>query len=228
MKIEVLADAAAVATRAAALVAEEARAAVAARGRFTLALSRTRRLLPALEQEDVPWAAVHLFQVDERVAPAGDEARNLTLLRDGLAGPARLAQVHPMPVEGPDPTAAAARYAEELRGVAGSPPALDLVHLGLGEDGHTASLLPGDPVPELADADVAVTGEYQGFRRMTLTYPALDRARRVLWIVTGAAKAAAVARLRDGDPTIPAGRVRSDRAVLLVDAAAAGALEPRR
>lgn len=127
-----------------------------------------------------------------------------------------------MPVEFPDTAVAAARYGATLREVAGSPPVIDLVHLGLGPDGHTASLVPGDPVLAVADADVAVTGIYQGRLRMTLTYPVLDRARRILWLVTGAEKAGMLARLRKGDPAIPAGRVRQANALVLADRAAAG------
>ena len=126
-----------------------------------------------------------------------------------------------MPVESADLDEAAARYAQTLVDVAGSPPVLDLVHLGLGSDGHTASLVPGDPVLDVTDADVALTGVYQGRRRMTLTYPVLNRARRVLWLITGEDKAAMLVRLRRGDPAIPAGRVRQDHAVVLADRAAA-------
>ncbi len=125
-----------------------------------------------------------------------------------------------MPVESADLDEAAARYAQTLVDIAGSPPVLDLVHLGLGPDGHTASLVPGDPVLDVTDADVALTGLYQGRRRMTLTYPALNRARRVLWLITGEDKAAMLVRLRRGDPAIPAGRVRQDHAVVLADRAA--------
>jgi 6-phosphogluconolactonase len=230
MHVEVLPDPAAVAARAAALVAADARSAVASRGRFTFAVSGGRTpwlMLRALAAEAAPWAAADLFQVDERVAPAGHADRNLTHIGESLAGHGLLARVHPMPVEDADLDAAAARYAEALAAAAGAPPALDLVHLGLGEDGHTASLVPGDPVLARADADVAVTGVYQGRRRMTLTYPALDRARRILWVVTGAEKAAAAARLRAGDRSIPAGRVRADRALLLLDAAAAAGAPQR-
>jgi len=229
MKLEVLADDDAVARAAAAFIAGEARAAVAARGRFTIAVSGGRTpwvMLRALAgTPDVPWAGVHLFQVDERVAPAGDPDRNLTHLRDSLLDRAPLPpqQVHAMPVELPDAAAAAARYAATLREVAGAPPVLDLVHLGLGPDGHTASLVPGDPVLAIADADVALTGVYQGRRRMTLTYPVIDRARGILWLVTGAEKAGMLARLRKADPDIPAGRVRQDAALVLTDRAAAGA-----
>ncbi|HLH16490.1 MAG TPA: 6-phosphogluconolactonase [Bryobacteraceae bacterium] len=219
----------AVAARAAAMIAEEARAAAAARGRFLLAVSGGRTpwlMLRALADADVPWSAVHVFQIDERVAPEGDPDRNLTHLRESLLErvPLRAAQIHAMPVESADLAAAAAQYAATLRQIAGSPPVLDLVHLGLGPDGHTASLVPGDPVLDVRDADVAVTGIYQGRQRMTLTYPVLDRARRVLWVVTGSEKGRALAQLLEGDPAIPAGRVRRDHALLIADEAAAAKL----
>ncbi len=231
VKLEVLPDADAVAMRAARFVAAEARAAVAARGRFSLAVSGGRApwaLLRALATEDVPWAAVSVFQVDERVAPDGHPDRNWTHVRSNLLDRVALppAQAHPMDVRDPDVAGAAARYAEALAAVAGRPPVLDLVLLGLGSDGHTASLVPGDPVLEARD-DVAPTGPYQGRARMTITLPALDRARRVLWIVTGAEKAPMLRRLLDRDASIPAGRVRADRALVLADAAAA-AQAPRR
>ncbi len=180
-------------------------------------------MLRALAGEDVPWDSVHVLQIDERVAPGGDRDRNLTDLREGLLSRAPLApeQVHAMPVELNDLQAAAARYAETLKKVAGSPPVLDLAHLGLGPDGHTASLVPGDPVLDVSDAEVAITGPYQGRRRMTLTYRVLNRARQLLWLVTGEGKAAMLARLRNGDGSIPAGRVRADRAVVFADRAAA-------
>jgi len=231
MKVEVLPDAAAVAARAAALVAQNARAAVAARGRFVLAVSGGHtpwQMLQALAAEDVPWPAVHVTQVDERVAPAGDPDRNLTHLMESLLAraPIQPDQVHAMPVEQPDLEAAAAQYEKTLIGLAGAPPVLDLVHLGLGPDGHTASLVPGDPVLEVTGADVAVTGEYQHRRRMTVTYPLLDRARQILWLVTGPDKEDMLPRLCAGDRAIPGGRVRSDRAVVLADAAAARRLPP--
>ena len=202
---------------------------MAARGRFLFAVSGGRtpwRMLAALAGEDMPWSAVHLFQVDERVAPAGDADRNLTHIRASLLGRVALApgNLHAMPVEGDERElpAAAARYAREIESFAGTPAVLDLVHLGLGPDGHTASLVPGDPVLSVADRDVALTGVYMGRRRMTLTYPILDRARRILWLATGAEKAPMLARLRAGDRSIPAGRVSSEHALLLTDRAAAG------
>ena len=229
MRVEFLPDADAVARAAASLIAADAREAVAARGLFALAVSGGRtpwQMLRHLAQEDVPWRGVHLFQVDERVAPAGDPDRNLTHLQQSLLGTVSLppAQLHAMPVEEADLTAAAARYASALAAVAGTPPVLDLVHLGLGPDGHTASLVPGDTSLDVTATDVTLAGPYQGRLRMTLTYPVLDRARKVLWLVTGADKVEMLRRLRAEDRTIPAGRVRNPGAVLLADAAAAGTL----
>ena len=227
MKLDILADADAVARAAAAFIAAEARAAVAARGRFILAVSGGHtpwQMLRALAGEQVPWEDVHVVQVDERVAPAGDPGRNLTHLRESLLERAPLPPEHlyAMPVEEDDLEAAAASYARGLQQIAGSPPVLDLVHLGLGPDGHTASLVPGDPVLQVTDAYVAPTGIYQGRRRMTLTYPLLNRAQRILWLVTGAEKAGMLARLREGDPSIPAGRINQQNALALADHAAAG------
>ena len=225
MRIEVLADVEAIANRAASVAAEEARMAIGARGRFLLAVSGGKTpwiMLRALATETIPWERVHIIQVDERIAPAGHPDRNLTHLRETLLehAPLRPEQIYAMPVESADLASAAARYAAILAQIAGAPPVLDLVHLGLGADGHTASLLPNDPVLDVTDANVAVTGEYQGRRRMTLTYPMLNRARRVLWLVTGRDKVASLVRLRNGDGSIPAGRVRQDRALILADRAA--------
>ena len=220
MKIEIFPDADAVAQKGAEIIAAEARAAVKACGRFIVAVSGGHtpwQMLCALANEDVPWEGVNVVQVDERVAPAGDSDRNLTHLYESLLehAPLRREQIYAMPVEEPELESAAERYAETLKKIAGSPPVLDLVHLGLGPDGHTASLVPGDPVLNVTDSDVALTGVYQGRRRMTLTYPILNRARRILWIVTGKDKVDALARLREGDPTIPAGRIQRDNALVL-------------
>jgi 6-phosphogluconolactonase len=229
MKIDVLPDAGAVAIGAAKHIAAQARSAVAARGRFVLAVSGGHtpwQMLRALVNEDVPWEALHIVQVDERVAPQGHPDRNLTHLRESLLSHGLLPpdRIHAMPVEDPDLQAAARAYEQVLREISGSPPVLDLAHLGLGPDGHTASLVPGDPVLEVSDADVAVSGVYQGRRRMTLTYPLLNRSRAILWLVTGAEKADMLPRLRDGDASIPAGRIYQDRALVLADAAAAAKL----
>ena len=226
MRIEALVDPEAVARTAAAFTAGEARTAVAARGRFVMAVSGGRTpwtMLRALADQPLPWADVHVVQVDERVAPPGHPDRNLTHLRESLLAhcPLRSEQVHAMPVESDDLEAASRQYATTLEEIAGAPPVLDLAHLGLGPDGHTASLVPGDPVLDVTAADVAPTGVYQGRRRMTMTYPILSRARRIVWLVTGREKAEMLARLHDIDRSIPAGRVPQQTAVVLADEEAA-------
>ena len=227
MTLEVLPDPQATAERAAAIIAADARAAVAARGKFAMAVSGGHTpwvMLRALANEDMPWANVQVFQVDERVAPDGDPDRNLTHLHETLLthAPITREQIHAMPVTSPDLEAAAKQYAATLHEVLGTPAVLDLAHLGLGPDGHTASLVPGDPVLNVTNADVGVTGVYMGHRRMTLTYPMLNRSRKILWLLTGAEKATMLPRLQAGDSTIPAGRISSTQAVVLADKAAAG------
>jgi 6-phosphogluconolactonase len=225
MHIEVLPDVGTTARQGAAFIAERARQAIATRGRFVLALSggeTPRRMLHHLAAEDVSWADVYVVQVDERIAPAGDADRNLTMLQDTLLAhtPLALDRVLAMPVEANDPAAAARQYAQALEKPCGSPPVLDLVHLGLGADGHTASLVPGDPVLDVTDTDAAITNVYHGRRRMTLTYPVINRARCILWLITGETKAEMLTRLCSGDTRIPAGRIQRERAVVLADQAA--------
>ena len=217
LEVEVLPDAQAVAQRGAEIFASAAAAAIAERGLLTFAVSggRTPWAMFADLAGKLPWEKVTIFQVDERIAPDGDPDRNLTQLQRSLP-PGGAADVRPMPVWAEDLEEAAAMYAAAL------PERLDLVHLGLGPDGHTASLIPGDPVLDVSDRDVAVTGEYQGRRRMTLTYPVLNRARQILWLVTGDDKVDALARLRAGDPSIPAGRVSTANALVVADEAAGG------
>src|SRR5512132_2788787 len=218
-RLEVLEDAADVHRRGAELMAEAARAAVAERGSCALAVSGGRDPWPMFSQlEDLfaAWDVTQIFQVDERVVPAGSDERNLTHLIESLSIGAQ-GSIRPMPVTDDDLEAAADRYAESL------PQALDLAHLGLGPDGHTASLVSGDPVLEVTDKRVAVTaGEYQGARRMTLTYPELHRARSLLWVVTGEEKVDALRKLIDQDPSTPSGRVKpGGESVILADRAAA-------
>ncbi len=229
MKLRVLPDAESVARDGASVISGAARAAIEERNRFTFAVSGGHTpwvMLRALASEQLPWDAVHIVQVDERVAPANDPDRNLAHLRDSLLSNAPLPSknIHAMPVEQNDLTAASAAYGRTLEALAGAPPVLDLVHLGLGPDGHTASLVPGDPVLEVSDAPVGITGIYQGRHRMTLTYPVLNRARSLLFIVTGEEKVDALCRLVKHDPTIPAGRVRPDSATIIADRTAAKGL----
>lgn len=225
LSVEVLNTADAVAQRAAWEIAAAAREAIEARGSFLFAVSGGHTpwlMLRALAAEEIPWTAMKVFQVDERVAPAGHADRNLTHLRESLLDHAPLSpeQIFAMPVEAEDLNRAAAEYARTLERECGSPAVLDLVHLGLGPDGHTASLVPGDPVLNTCSKDVALAGPYEGRRRMTLTYPAINRARRVLWVVTGAEKVQMLRRLLRRDVGIPAGRVDGEKSFVLADVAA--------
>lgn len=220
-RVERAADDRAAAAAGAARIAELAVTAVAAHGQFTIAVSGGRSpwlMLGELGSHDMPWEATTIYQVDERIGPDDDPKRNLVGLRNALP-PGCPAHVVPMPVTEADLQAACAQYSARL------PDTFDLVHLGLGPDGHTASLIPGDPVLEVTDADVALTGVYQDRRRMTLTYPRLARTAGVLWLVTGAEKQPALKLLMAGDPTIPAGRLVAPRQELFCDAAAWG--DPR-
>ena len=228
IRVAVCANPDVAAEKAAAFIAAQVAPAVSARGRFLLAVSGGRtpwQMLRALAREPLPWDQIHLFQVDERVAPAGDPDRNATHLRACFKGTALGSDhIHAMPVEDANLDGAARRYAGTLQELAGSPATLDLVHLGLGPDGHTASLVPNDPALAVTNRDVALTGVYQGRRRMTLTYPILNRARTILWLATGSDKAEVLPRLRDGDPSIPGGRIRRSGALIIADQAAAARL----
>ncbi len=218
-RLEVLDDPPAVLRRGAELIAEAAREAVSERGSCALAVSGGHDPWPMfsqLEDLEMDWTKTEIFQVDERVAPSCSDERNLTHLIESLSIGAQ-GSIRPMPVTDDDLDAAAERYAESL------PEALDLAHMGIGPDGHTASLVPGDPVLEVDDRRVAVTaGEFEGVRRMTLTYPELHRVRRLLWVVTGEKKVDALRKLLARDPSIPAGRVQPDGdSLILADRAAA-------
>ena len=232
LKIEVLADDDAVAKSAAGVIAAAAREAVAARGVFTLAVSGGKTpwaMLKDLASEEVPWSQVHVFQIDERIAPEGDPDRNLTHLHESLLGNAPIPKenIHAMPVNAADPVEGAAEYEKTLQEICGNPPTLDMAHLGLGPDGHTASLTPNDPVLEVTDRDVALTDPvhlYQNRRRMTLTYPMINRSRQIMWLATGAAKIPMIVKLRAADPSIPGGRISQANALMLTDTAAAAGL----
>jgi 6-phosphogluconolactonase len=217
-QLAVLDDEAAVARRGAELIAEAARDAVADRRAFRMSASGGHTpwaMYGQLEEHRLPWGETEIYQTDERIAPPGSPERNLTHLVAAFSIGAQ-GSIRPMPVDADDPDRAANVYAEQL------PQALELVHLGLGPDGHTASLVPSDPVLEVDDRRVAVTANpYQGTRRMTLTFPELARARRLLWIVTGESKREPLAKLLARDPSIPAGRVEPRESLILADRAAA-------
>ena len=219
-RLEVLDDPEAVHRRGAEVIAETARDAIDQRGSCGLAVSGGSDPWPMFSRlEDLieDWTAVTIFQVDERVAPPGSDERNLTHLIESLSIGAQ-GSIKPMPVNDDDLEAAADRYAEQL-----PHGPLDIAHLGIGPDGHTASLVPGDPVLEVTDKRVAVTsGEYQGVRRMTLTYPEINRIRRLLWVVTGEEKVDALKKLIAQDPSTPSGAMRPEgESLILADRAAA-------
>lgn len=183
-------------------------------------------MLRQLADSDLTWSKVLLFQTDERIAPAGDSQRNLVHIKQQLMDHSTftLRQIYAMPVEQADLKSAAHQYAEELRKLCGNPPTLDLIHLGLGEDGHTASLLPADAALTSRET-ITISNEYQGLRRMTMTYSVINAARRRLWIVTGANKRGMLERLYYGDRSIPAGLVERDNAIILADEDAAKGLK---
>ncbi len=222
MEVRRYADGRDLARSAAELILDDCAAALASRsGDYTLGLSggRTPRLMFAvLADLPMPWSRVHIFQVDERVAAAGSDDRNFTQLTDCLLERVAIPSenVHPMPVESEDLASACRRYEDELERVTGGAP-LDLLQLGLGDDGHTASLAPGDPILEVGDRAVWHVERFNGLPRMSMTYPSINRARRILWLAVGPAKAEMCRRLAASDHTIPAGRVAPENAVLFVD-----------
>jgi 6-phosphogluconolactonase len=179
-------------------------------------------MLGELSKCTIQWDLCHIFQVDERVAPAGSESRNLTHLQKLLIDriQTKPLSTNTMPVEAENLNAGAEQYSRTLVEVCGQPPELDLVVLGLGSDGHTASLIPGDPVLDSGAKQVGVTGEYGGTKRMTLTAPVLAAARRQLWLVTGKSKAAVLNKFIHGKTELPATRVRNDYATVFTDTAA--------
>jgi len=225
MRLTIGVDASDAAAKAAASLATIVREAVAARGRAVIALSGGETpwlMIGHLRDLDLPWDRMHVGQVDERVVPDGDPRRNLSRLRELLVeqGPLPEERLLAMPVTAFDLEDAAADYQSALERAAGRPAVLDLVQLGLGTDGHTASLVPGDRVLDVQDRDVALTGDYQGARRMTLTIPALSRARSRLWLVTGNAKAARLGELLSRAGTAPALRLPQRDTDVFADRAA--------
>jgi len=225
MKTELFPTADQVAAGAAAYLEQQIREALAHQPSYSLAISGGRtpwEMLKILSKADLPWNRVNLFQVDERVAPDGHADRNLTQLFQAIAGTPMVTQlrIFPMPVLAEDLEEGCREYTQVLDEVTEGK-GLDLIHLGLGSDGHTASLVPEDGVMEVQDRLVACTqNTYQGRIRMTLTYPLLNSAKQLLWIVTGSEKQEMVKRLLQQDPSIPAGSIRQENALLLVDQAA--------
>jgi 6-phosphogluconolactonase len=220
IELQILPDPGAASRRAAEVVAAAGEDAVEARGEYMLALSGGKTPWAMIgilgEMKEMPWGVTHIYQVDERVAPPGDDARNLTHLVQMLSLDHQTT-LRPMPVTSRDLELSAAEYEVHV------PENLDLVHLGLGPDGHTASLVPGDSVLDVDDRRVAMTDtHYQGHRRMTLTYPALSAARQILWLTVGEAAREPLAKLLAGDTSIPAGRVENESMVVVADVAAAG------
>ncbi len=218
-------DAGAAAAAAAEEIAVACRAAVASRSLALIAVSGGEtpwRMLERFRELELPWSRLHVAQVDERIAPPGDPRRNLGRLAQILVrdGPLPESQLLPMPVEAADVGAAAVGYQRVLEQTGGAPLQFDVVQLGLGSDGHTASLVPDDAALDVTDRDVAVSSEYQGLRRMTLTYPPLNRARQRVWLVTGGSKSARLAELLAGAAggDAPALRVSREHTVVVADA----------
>jgi 6-phosphogluconolactonase/glucosamine-6-phosphate isomerase/deaminase len=218
MDIVVAPDARAAAVEAATWVAKLLRNAVSRRGMATVAFSggsTPALMLGALADLPVPWEATTVFQVDERVAPDGDPDRNATLL--DVLRPHR-PTIQLMPVTASDLGSARDGYAARL------PDRLDVVHLGVGDDGHTASWPPGDPVIEDAGM-VAMSREYKGRVRMTLTVHTVNAARRRLVLATGSAKAPVIERWLLHDPAMPVNRVVRTGTVVVLDTEAAARLQ---
>ncbi len=233
MNFKIANDVESVAKMAATFIANEACAAIQARGQFVMAVSGGKTpwiMLRHLAEEKLEWSKIHIFQVDERIAPAGSADRNWTHLQESLLTNDETKEVHlyPMPVEASDLTTGASSYATELHHLTQAPPVFDLIHLGLGADGHTASLIPGDPVLKVLDHDVAITGLYQGHQRLTLTYPIINRSRKVLWVVTGKEKQIALQQLLNKDRSIPGGSILQLHATIIADADAAAALTEKK
>ena len=184
--------------------------------------STPNEVFATLGRRSLPWDKLTLVQVDERIAAIGSGARNLVSQLEAFTGLA--VRWLPLPVAAPI-SEGIADFVDGLHLAAGTPPAIDVLHLGLGSDGHTASLVPGDPVLDVVDADVAVTGVYKGNRRITLTRPVLDNARLVVWLIKGSGKAEALAQMLAGDPSIPAGLLRPARSIVVADTHAASRVE---
>ena len=226
MTLEIFNNSDEVAEKAAQYIEEKIRTAILTKGSFTMAISGGKtpwQMLKILAKAKLRWEKVFLFQVDERVAPDGNEERNLTQLFKSIEGSGIMTRINvfPMHVISENLEEETKAYAEAIEKVAENGE-LDLIHLGMGSDGHTASLIPGDSVCEVAGAAIAMTTQpYQGRMRMTMTYPLINRAKEILWLVTGEEKAEMLQRLLQQDPSIPAGKVNPTHATIFADKAAA-------
>jgi 6-phosphogluconolactonase len=195
--------------------------AIAARGVAAIAVSggtTPAAMLGELAASGADWRHVHVFQVDERLVPDDDERRNMRLVRAAFAqSGVPPANLHAVVAASAAPQAVADSYGRELRAIAGTPPVLDAVHLGLGADGHTASLFPGDRAVG-AGGDVALSGDHGGMRRITLTLDTLNRARMRIWLVTGTRKREVVKRMLEPGSSLVANRLQAEHSVLVLDA----------
>lgn len=230
MEIRTFQSSSEVAKEAALYIADRIRENIAKKGFFAMAMSGGRtpwEMIKHLATENLPWEKVFLFQVDERIAPDGHQDRNLTQLFNTIQETSLMTRLNifPMHVIAEDLDEACEDYADHIRRITETGK-LDLVHLGIGTDGHTASLIPGDSVLETHDREVALTDNpYQGRKRMTLTYPIINRAEKILWVVTGEEKAEMLSRLLHQDQTIPAGKIAQQQAILLTEESAAVAIK---
>jgi 6-phosphogluconolactonase len=233
----VLPEIGAVASEAADRFVESARAAIAARGTFRVALSggtTPNAVYPLLASQPrvgrVDWSRVEFFWGDERAVPPDDPESNFgtayRMFISKLPG-VRPDSIHRMQGEGPDLNASALAYETELRlafSVRGDrPPQFDLIWLGLGPDGHTASIFAGSSAVRVMDRWVVANWvPSRQVWRLTLTYPVIDAAREIVFLATGENKANAIRHIRRGRSPLPAARVRARNVVWLIDAAAAG------
>ena len=212
--------------------------AIAKDGHFAVCLSggsTPKRLYAHLAEpglrEKFPWSRTHWFWGDERFVPQDDALSNYRMTREALlsVAPIPAANIHAILTGAASPDIAAAAYERELKAFYGAKrfdperPLFDVTFLGLGTDGHTASLFPGTPVLDERERWAAAVIGVKAEPRITLTYPALESSRRVAFLITGAEKREILRRLRHGDRTLPAGRLSPQgETVLFVDEAAAG------
>jgi 6-phosphogluconolactonase len=233
-KLEVLADPAALSRRVADWMLEVATGkdgilAVALSGGST-PRSLYRLLAEPPYRDAFPWSRTHWFWGDERFVPHDDPQSNYRMVQEALLSraPIPAANIHPVPTEGLGPEAAASAYERELKSFHGGErldaarPLFDLTLLGLGSDGHTASLFPGTAVLAERNRWVAAVIGAKSEARITLTYPALESSRRVAFLVAGEEKRAMFGRLRHGDDSLPAARLRPTGELFLFADAAAG------